>query len=391
MAMQHNDSEQKPAISFTERQQGIVAAGLTVLCATLVAGFAALLLWAAYQLISAVTVVVTPLLVALILALLLRPYYLWLHRHLRGSNLLAIPVLFLSILIPVAALLFFFGSLFASQLVSLTDYLPTLSERISATLAESNPNLQAFLEKYGLEEKLPLLTAPHDFIAALMERISFNDVGGKAFSVGVGAIRYAASLIGWLVVPVYLIYFLKARPFSGSNAENFLPFLKPDTRRDVTYLIDEFLAIIVAFFRGQIMIAFIQGVLFGLGFWIVGLPYGFLIGLTLGCFNLVPYLGNIIGLAVTLPMSFFGEGGSGLRLGLVLAVFCAVQLLDGYLITPRIQGKKTGLSDPAIIFSLLFWGVVFKGILGVLLAIPLSAFIVVLWRLLKNKYIKELI
>ncbi|MDD4103381.1 MAG: AI-2E family transporter [Kiritimatiellae bacterium] len=388
---QQKISEQKPAISFTERQQGIVAAGLTVLCATLVAGFAALLLWSAYQLISAVSVVVTPLLVALILALLLRPYYLWLHCHLRRSNLLAIPLLFLSILIPLAALLFFFGSLFASQLVSLTDYLPALSERISAALADSNPDLQAFLAKYGLEEKLPLLTAPHDFIAALIDRISFNDVSGKALSVGVGAIRYVASLIGWLVVPVYLIYFLTAKPFTGSNAENYLPFLKPETRRDITYLIDEFLTIIVAFFRGQLMIAFIQGLLFGLGFWLVGLPYGFLIGLTLGCFNLVPYLGNIIGLAVTLPMSFFGEGGSAIRLALVLTVFGIVQFLDGYFITPKIQGKKTGLSDPAIIFSLLFWGVVFKGMLGVLLAIPLSAFIVVFWRLLKNKYIRELI
>ncbi|MDD4623475.1 MAG: AI-2E family transporter, partial [Kiritimatiellae bacterium] len=173
MSMRHNDSTQKPAISFTERQQGIVAAGLTVLCATLVAGFAALLLWAGYRLISAVSVVVTPLLAALILALLLRPYHQWLHIHLRRSNLLAIPVLFLSILIPAAALLFFFGSLFASQLVSLADYLPVLAERISAALAESNPDLQAFLSKYGLEDKLPLLTAPHDFIAALAERISF--------------------------------------------------------------------------------------------------------------------------------------------------------------------------------------------------------------------------
>ena len=139
------------------------------------------------------------------------------------------------------------------------------------------------------------------------------------------------------------------------------------------------------------IIAFIQGLLFGLGFWLVGLPYGLLIGLTLGCLNMVPYLGNIIGLAVTLPMAFFGEDGSGLRLGLVFGVFCVVQFADGYFITPRIQGKRTGLNDVAIIFSLLFWGVAFKGVLGVLLAIPLSAFIVVFWRLLKNKYIKELI
>jgi len=378
-------------IAFTERQQGIIAAGITALCATLVAAFVALLIWSAYALLSYISVVLTPLLVALILTLIFKPYYQWLHARLRRSHLLALPCLFLSLLIPAGAMVFFFGSLIVSQIVALFDYLPTLIHTISEAMTQSNPGLQAFLTKFGLEEKITFLSNPQAFIASLTDTISVGHMGGMALSYGMDAIKYAVSLVGWLVVPVYLIYFLTAKPFSGKNAENFLPFLKPSTRHDVSYLIDEFFAIIVAFFRGQVTVAFIQGILFGLGFWIVGLPYGLLIGLTLGCFNLVPYLGNIIGLAVTLPMAFFGEGGSGMRLGLVLAVFCAVQILDGYLITPRIQGKKTGLSDPAIIFSLLFWGVVFKGILGVLLAVPLSAFIVVLWRLLKNKYIKELI
>ena len=381
----------RPVIVFTERQNGIVAAGITVLCATLVTGFVALILWAVFSLLSAVSVVLTPLIVALILTLLLKPYYLWLHCRLRRSNLLALLALFLSIVIPLVALFSFFGKLFVTQLVSLIEYLPALFERVTTAMTESHPGLQAFLAKYGLEGKIPLLAAPHTYIASLAEQISFDEVGGKALSVGMGAIRYVASLVGWLVVPVYLIYFLTARPFSGRDVETFLPFLKPTTRRDVAYLIDEFIAIIVAFFRGQLTVSFIQGLLFGVGFWLVGLPYGFLIGLTLGCFNLVPYLGNVIGLAVTLPMAVFGEGGSVVRLVLVIIVFCAVQTLDSYFITPRIQGKKTGLSDPAIIFSLLFWGVVFRGILGVLLAIPLSAFIVVVWRLLKNKYIKELI
>jgi predicted PurR-regulated permease PerM len=391
MAIIRNPSDPKPALTFTDRQNGIIAAGVTALCATLVTAFVAMILWCLYALLSAISVVLTPLLVAMILSLLFKPYYQWLYAHVRRSHLLALPALFFSVILPLGALFFFFGSLFIGQLVALFDYLPTLVEKISAALHASNPNLEAFLTKFGLAEKLPLFTDPDAFIASLIDKISFRDMGGKALSYGMGAIKYVVSLIGWLVVPVYLIYFLTATPFGGKNVETFLPFLKSDTRRDVAYLIDEFIAIIVAFFRGQVIIAFIQGVLLGLGFWLVGLPYGLLIGLTLGCFNLVPYLGNIIGLTVTLPMAFFGEGGSGLRLGLVLAVFCAVQLADGYFITPRIQGKRTGLNDVAIIFSLLFWGVVFKGLLGVLLAIPLSAFIVVIWRLLKNKYIKELI
>ncbi len=381
----------RPVIVFTERQNGIVAAGITVLCATLVTGFVALILWAVFSLLSAVSVVLTPLIVAVILTVLLKPYYLWLHCRLGKSNLLTLLVLFLSIVIPLGALFFFFGKLFVTQFVSLIEYLPVLFERVTTAITEAHPSLQAFLAKYGLEGKLPLLTAPGTYIASLAEQISFNEVGGKALSVGMGAIRYVASLVGWLVVPIYLIYFLQAPPITGRNAETFLPFLKPGTRNDVTYLIGEFIKIIEAFFRGQLTVAFIQGLLFGVGFWLVGLPYGFMLGLTLGCFNLVPYLGNVIGLAVTLPMAFFGEGGSFMRLALVIIVFCAVQALDSYFITPRIQGKKTGLSDPAIIFSLLFWGVVFKGVLGVLLAIPLSAFIVVVWRLLKKEYIKELI
>jgi predicted PurR-regulated permease PerM len=345
MAIIRNAPDQKPALSFTERQNGIVSAGITVLSATLVAAFVALVLWSLFALLSAVSVVLTPLLVALILTLLLKPYYLWLHARLRRLHALAIPALFLSLLLPLGAILFFFGSLLVGQLTSLFDSLPELAAKVSKALAADHPNLQAFLTKYGLEDNLPLLSDPKAFIASLADKVSFGAMGGKAISYGMGAVKYLVSLIGWLVVPVYLIYFLTAQPFTGKSVESYLPFLKPATRRDVSYLVDEFFSIIVSYFRGQVTVALIQGALFGLGFWAVGLPYGFLLGLTLGLFNLVPYLGNIIGLAVALPMAFFGLGGGGLRLGLVLAVFCVVQFLDGYFITPRIQGKRTGLND----------------------------------------------
>lgn len=386
-----NPSDPKPALPLSDRQRNIVAAGLTALSAALVLAFTAAVLWGLFALLSAVSVVLTPLLVALILTLLLKPYYQWLFRHLGHRHAVAIPTLFISVLVPLGTLFFFFGALFVGQLVALIEYLPKLFERVSAALTASAPSLHAFLAQYGLEEKLALLSDPKTFLASFADTVSIGDVGDMALAYGMDAIRYLASLVGWLVVPVYLIYFLMAAPFSGQSAEKYLPFLKPETRRDVVYLIDEFFAIIVAYFRGQALIAFAQGILFGVGFWLAGLPYGLPTGLALGCLNLIPYLGNVVGLAVALPMAFFGEGGSGVRLGLVLAVFCAVQILDGYFITPRVQGKKTGLSPVAIIFSLLFWGVVFKGILGVLLAIPLSAFVVVFWRLLKTKYVRELL
>jgi predicted PurR-regulated permease PerM len=157
------------------------------------------------------------------------------------------------------------------------------------------------------------------------------------------------------------------------------------------YLLEEFINILVAFFRGQIVIALLQGLLFAAGFMLAGLQYGFALGLMLGFLNIIPYLGNLIGLAVALPLAFFqADGGAG-KLGLVVGVFVVVQLVEGYVLTPRIMGKRTGLHPMAIVVAILFWGSALGGLTGMILAIPLTAFFVVFWRLLKNKYITEIV
>ena len=102
-------------------------------------------------------------------------------------------------------------------------------------------------------------------------------------------------------------------------------------------------------------------------------------------------LGTVLCLPIAASIAFFGDGGSSLRLIGVLSVWLTGQFLDGYLITPKIQGEKTGLGYAGVIFSFFFWGVVFHSMLGLLLAIPLSAFCVVLWRALKDRYIRGVI
>ena len=76
---------------------------------------------------------------------------------------------------------------------------------------------------------------------------------------------------------------------------------------------------------------------------------------------------------------------------LVLVTFVVVQAVEGYVLTPRIMGEKTGLHPMAIIVAVFFWGAAIQGILGMILAIPLTAFLVVFWRLLRDKYITELV
>lgn len=156
--------------------------------------------------------------------------------------------------------------------------------------------------------------------------------------------------------------------------------LKDKTRKLVVDQIDTLIDILVSFYQRQTLICLIEGCFYGIGFWLVGLPYGFLIGLTLGTLNLIPFLGSIVCLPLALTFAYFGSDGSSIKVFLVLLVWGLGQFLDGYFITPKIQGNKTGLGYAGVIFSFLFWTIFLGPLLGMLLAIPLSACCVVLWR-----------
>ncbi|MCB1056276.1 MAG: AI-2E family transporter, partial [Acidobacteria bacterium] len=216
-------------------------------------------------------------------------------------------------------------------------------------------------------------------------------VGDKAVDAGSWILGAVGALLSWAVLPVYFAFFLMAESKTASNPEALLPFLKPETRRDVVYLVREFVNIIVAFFRGQLVVATLQGLCFAAGFTIIGLKYGFVLGLVFGFLNVIPYLGSIVGLGITLPLAYFQDGGSFQKLILVLVVFTIVQMIEGYVLTPKIMGDRTGLHPVAIIVAVFFWGSALGGIFGMILAIPLTAFLVVFWRLAKEKYIHEVV
>ncbi|MCA1742568.1 MAG: AI-2E family transporter, partial [Desulfovibrionales bacterium] len=145
---------------------------------------------------------------------------------------------------------------------------------------------------------------------------------------------------------------------------------------------------IVAFFRGQILIGLIMGVLMAAGFSLVSLKFGAFLGLLIGILNIIPYLGSILGLLAVLPLAYMQDGGGLMLLLMVLGIFAAVQLVESYLLTPKIMGRSTGLHPLTIIIAILFWGKALGGILGMILAIPLTAFFVVAWRLIRKKYLQ---
>lgn len=377
-------------LRLSERQGSTVATAITVLATFVILCAVAAILWLLGVFVGRFSQVFLPLAVAGVIALILKPYYDWFTERLRLKPVLALGAVFLALLIPLAGVVWFFGDLVVEQVADLIEQAPGWGKKVLATIQTRWPNLSESWESYGLGAKIQGMAEGKE--AILLSAL--GSLGSSALSAGAGFFGALGSLFAWAVLPVYVAFFLLIDPETKKAvawSEMAFPFLKPETRDDLTYLVNEFVNIVVAFFRGQLLIAFLQGVLYAVGFELIGLSYGFILGLVLGFLNIIPYLGSIVGLGVALPLALFQAGGGWSMLAAVLVVFTVVQTIEGYLLTPRIMGKTTGLHPMIIIVAIFFWGSALNGIAGMILAIPLTAFFVVFWRLAREKYIRELV
>ena len=366
-------------LGLSPRQKKTIAAALTLLAALVIVLVVAVCSWLFAAFVNKFSGVFMPLAVALILALVIKPYFTWLHRQSELiTPIMAIFIIYISVLIPIGLLGWFFGGKLMHEAHHLLEELPGSIEALRARLDTS---LQGFWERYKWGETV------REYLAGKGEEL-FELVKTFLSSVmqaGVNAFRSITGLLGWFVVPVYLAFFLMMNPVRKRDKEDYFPFLRRETRRDVIYLMDEFVNIMVSFFRGQLLVALSQGLLFAVGFSICGLHFGFAIGMLLGFLNIIPYLGSMVGLAIAIPLALFQNDGGLWVLSGVGITFVVVQMIEAYVLTPRIMGERTGLHPMAIIVAIFFWGTAFEGIIGMVLAIPLTAFLVVFWRLAKKK------
>lgn len=329
--------------------------------------------------------VLWPLACAGVLALIMRPVVELAETRLGLRRITAVVILYGLFVVAVGGLLVLLVPPLVDQLLDFIAYAPTLWQNANAYLAKAYPEwvglVQRQMENPTIRQIVTTLTA--EFNALVAQALPSL----KAAGIGaLGVFSFAAHLA---VVPIYLFFFLLSRSAPTRHLPEHLSFLKREVRADVVFLIDEFIAIVVSFFRGQFLIALIMGALMALGFTLVGLKFGLFIGLALGILNIIPYLGTIIGLVVTIPLALFQADGGWKLLGLVLLVKIIVQAIEGWYLTPKIMGDRTGLHPVTIIVAIFFWGTAFDGVLGMLFAIPLTAFFVTLWRLLRRKYFDD--
>lgn len=347
----------------------------------------AVVVWVLGRALGMFSHIVWPLATAGILALMLRPVVSLFERRLHMSRIVSVLVLYAIVLIAIAGVLLLFVPRLVAEIVELVNTAPDLWRRALEAFQRAWPGWVDLYNRVMQNETLAKIVegaAVQLRSLALAALPNLKAAGGTVM----GVFGFVASLA---TVPVFLFFFLQSDDDPSTRLHDHLPFLTDAKREDVVFLVREFLGIIVAFFRGQLVIGLIMGILLAVGFSVAGLQFGGVLGLVAGLLNIVPYLGTILGLAAVIPTAYFQQDGGVGLVAICLGVFILVQCIEGYVLTPRIMGERTGLHPVTIIIAVFFWGTALNGVLGMILAIPLTAFLVTVWRLAKRKYIRKVV
>jgi len=312
-----------------------------------------------------------PLAVAGILSLVLLPVVCFIEKHLHVKRVLAISILYLGFVLFLAGFLILLVPSIIDQAAGFAETAPAMFAELQTKIANFYP---------GLTTKL----------SAKFEQGSFDSLIPEANKVGEFIKSYLGMLSGLAFIPLYLFFALLSGDLLRNKGVEFLSIFKTETQDNVIYFVDVFIGYVTAFFQGQLVIGVLMGILFAIGFSAIGLQLSIPIGLMLGLMNVVPFLGTIVGLIIVLPMTLFQPEGGYVLLMLAILVFAVVQFIESWFLTPKIMSDRSGLHPGLVVISIFFWGTALGGIIGMVLAVPLTAFFVAIWHPLKAGLIRSL-
>jgi predicted PurR-regulated permease PerM len=400
----------------TEKQARVIWLAVTgVAIATIVALIVALV-WGLGRVVHVFAPVIWPLAVAGVLACLLDPVVESLVRK-RVPRLRAIVVVFLLALVIVVGL---FASVVPQLVVEARDLAAKSGEYTTQLPAKAGeladhppkwlpkqivPALRALSESAKANgSNLPPVTtavvllgtntpAPPPAAPALAEPSSFKSVANFAATLLPKFGAWLAQVLGFVgsvfgiiaglaLVPIYAFYLLLEKQGINAQWRDYLPVQDSKFKDEAVFVINFINEYLVAFFRGQVLVAMCDGILYTTGFLLIGLPYAMLIGVMATCLTIIPFLGAITTCvsALVIALAAFGDWQHP---ALVLGVFAVVQSLEGMVIQPKIMGDRVGLHPMTIIVALMVGTTLLGGILGGLLAIPLAAVL----RVLMARYV----
>lgn len=200
-----------------------------------------------------------------------------------------------------------------------------------------------------------------------------------------GITRSGVAIAAWLanlvLIPVVTFYLLRDWDVMIEKVKHLLP---RNVEPKVSLWASECDEVLGAFMKGQLLVMVALGTIYAIGLWIVGLDLALLVGMIAGLASIVPYMGFIIGI-IAAGVAAFMQFNDPIVLAYVGVVFAIGQLLEGMLLTPLLVGDRIGLHPVAVIFAIMAGGQLF-GFVGILMALPVAAVIMVLLRHLHEGY-----
>lgn len=341
--------------------------------------FAAGLLGALIWLLGYLSDVLIPFVAALLLAYLVNPLVCRMQRFLpnRVAAVLASLTLVLIVLLLTASLLW---PLVAGELRHMGEVLTDVANNsdISARAQQLLPaDLWAIIQEYAARENVRQFFKA-DNLWALAEG-GMGKIFPGVMGMLSGTFSFLLGLLGLAIILLYLVFLLiDYEKVRGQWAE-FLPL---HWRASAIRFVGEFERGMNRYFRAQALVAGITGIVFALGFSLIGLPMGILLGLLIGLLNMVPYLQSLgVIPAVLLGLFHALETGGSFwaLLGLIALVFIVAQVFQDGVLVPKIMGDVTGLSPVMILLSLSIWGKLL-GLFGLVVALPMTCLLLAYYR-----------
>jgi predicted PurR-regulated permease PerM len=328
---------------------------------------------------------VTPFALGIALGYLLDPIVQRLERL--GLNRLGASLVILVVFVVVlAVILVVFAPILGSQLVGFTQKLPNYVTRLQS-LAVDQGNV--LLDKYGgpWRERFGL----GEGLSSEQIQKSIADLVTQGGQWILNALRSLASggaaVFGFLsflvVTPVVAFYMLLDWDKMLATIDGWLPLDHRDGLRQIASEINHALA---GFLRGQSLVCLFLGLWYGIGLSLIGLDFGFLIGVLGGVLSFIPYVGSLTALVLSLGVAIVQGWPNWHLFFFALGVVGTGQFLEGNVLSPKLVGESVGLHPVWLMFALVAFGELF-GFTGLLIAVPMSAAMGVLARHLLGLYL----
>lgn len=332
----------------------------------------ALILWILYLLKP----VVLPFIAAFLVAYLFSPLVDKLHK-IGLPRWLAIGIVFIGIGVLVTLAIWYVVPLVWQQLMYARDSIPAGIHWINYTF------LPWISQTFNVEA---MEIDTEQMSSVVMQYIQTNY---SADSIQTVLLRVAQSGLNFIqiggvvvLIPIIAFYFLLDWDRMLESLRRLIP---RSYEKSTLSIVGECHSVLGAFVKGQFLVMFLLGIVYAVGLQLIGLEVGLIIGMIAGLASIIPYLGFGVGIIAAVIATLFQFGLDWTHLALVLGVFLIGQAIEGYVLQPFLLGDKIGLSPVAVVFAVLA-GAQLAGFLGMLIALPVAAVIVVLLRHARDYY-----